>query len=305
MSLDARRMISRPFAGLGGATSQALLSFDQGTLRQIKDALQGLPVAGNPFPGATSQQLALALAGSTPWKPWNQSGTIDKAIQNTIARFATIGGSDQILRSLQIATGMITGAPDVTVGNSTQGVKVVRNPDTTAVMKSGIASLLGVTAPTPSSSGMTTPGLPAPTINVTTPAGTSGVPASTVTNSGGGGANLNCSAMGMTLSQDGLSCSRAPSSSGAGGSVPLSSILGVPSTSGSGDPGSYVGTPSGAPSSSTPAPAAAPGWLDLVSAPINLPLVGPVPTWGVALGGAALGYVVWKRSKRAKAAAHA
>lgn len=52
--------------------------------------------------------------------------------------------------------------------------------------------------------------------------------------------------------------------------------------------------------SATQAPAATPGFLDFLSAPITLPLVGDVPTWGV---GAAVGLVafgLWRRSRGAK-----
>lgn len=310
MAMDERRLLARrPFSGLGGAQSQALLSFDQGTLSQIKAALQGQPVAGNPFPNATPQQLALALAGSTPWQPWNQSGTIDKAIANTVAKFSSVGGSDQILRSLQIAAGMVSGTPQVTVGASTPGVKVTQDAATTAAMKSGIAALLGVGVPT---SGAPLPGngTAPPTVTVSSSSGTAAVPLSALTPTPGAPAtsgavappSLNCSAMGMSTSADGLTCVPAVS---AGGSVPLSSVLGLTPTGIDPTTGlPFASAPSGSSVGASPlatTPVAGP--FDFLFAPITLPVVGAVPTWTLGAAAAAAFLYFKKKSKRSSAPA--
>jgi len=88
--------------------------------------------------------------------------------------------------------------------------------------------------------------------------------------------------------------------SGAGGTA-LTTTGGGSGYAPSGGGGSSGGAAPYNPAQTTPnAPAAlAPvaGGLGL-SAPITLPLVGDVPTWGVLLALAGGGYLLWKRGKR-------
>lgn len=290
------RQVRRTFRGLG-ATSAQLLAQDQTLKAQIQSALAGNPVPGNPFPNATPQQLALALAGSTPWKPWNQSGTIEKAIANTVAMFSSEGGADQILRTLQIAAGS-----PVTVGQSSPGVKVVQDAATTQTQLYGLAALLNTTvpplkaasagAPAPTPPNIVQPAVPASNPSGLVPQLQPPVPA-TVTGATTTGAAAPADGTPGTFPdgtpgvwQGGVLSARqsaAPALSSVLANLPAgTTAAGLQSVANSILPGGVA-----------PQATSSPGILDFLSAPINLPVVGPVPTWGVGLGLGAL-VLAWR-----------